>query len=104
MKRLEEEPERRVASRSSLATSVCSTSSTSSASSTESVAYRGIDVETVSDVCDVQSYAKSRVLLTIQSESESDVEPNDVPVASEGFRSERAPATSPNSSIAAAVS
>jgi len=57
-------------------------SSASSASSTQSVAYRGIDVETVTGTCAVQSYAKGRLFPTIQSESESDVEPDDVPVAS----------------------
>ena len=79
---LEEESVVRVASRS-LATSVSSTSSpASSASSTQSVAYCGIDVETVSDVSGIQSYAKSRMLPTIPSESEADVEPDDVPVGS----------------------
>jgi len=76
--------EGKVASRSSSATSVCSTSSTtSSTSSTRLVAYCGIDVETVIDVSDVQSFHKGQLLPVILSEPESDVELiDDVPVAS----------------------
>jgi len=77
------ETEGRVASRSSSANSVSSASSAlTSASSNQSVAYCGIDVETVTDVSAVQSYAKGQLLPVIQSESESDIEPDDVPVAS----------------------
>jgi len=43
----------------------------------QSVAYCSIDVETVTDVSYVQSFGKGQPLPVIQSESESDVEPDD---------------------------
>jgi len=69
---IDEGTEGRVAPWSSSAISLAS-SVTSSASSTQSVAYHSIDVETVTDVSAVQSYAKGQMLPVIQSEPESDV-------------------------------
>ena len=71
-----EESTGHVASRSSLGTSIDSTSSSASSTSpTKSVAYCGIDFETVSVVPGSLSFDKSRTLYTIP--LESNVEPDD---------------------------